>query len=62
MGNRLIFQDANFHVMLQITSITATLHEERWFATSEIGTDVIKHRSAEPGVGCLAFGSNSFPC
>jgi len=26
------------------------------------GTEVIKHKSAEPGVGREAFGSNSLPC
>ncbi|ACF69119.1 hypothetical protein SeHA_C3359 [Salmonella enterica subsp. enterica serovar Heidelberg str. SL476] len=30
--------------------------------TSFIGVDVIKHKSADPGVGLLAFGSNSISC
>ncbi len=39
--------------------MTVMLHAERWFTTSDSGTGVIKHKSAEPGVGCSAFGSNS---
>lgn len=33
----------------------------RWAATVVRGVLVMRHRSADPGVGVLALGSNSFP-
>jgi len=43
------------------TSITATPQRSRCAITSGIGVVAIKHRSAEPGVGVVAFGSISRP-
>jgi len=42
-------------------SSTATPQDLMWRITSSIGVAVITQKSAEPGVGLSAFGSNSRP-
>jgi hypothetical protein len=39
----------------------STQHTSRCSTTSAIGVFVRKHRSAEPGIGTAALGSNSRP-
>lgn len=48
-------------VRLTAPSMTWIPRERRYAMTSGNGTDVIKHGSAELGVGLSAFGSNSLP-
>ena len=43
-------------------SSIATPREFRCSMTSDRVDSVTKHKSAEPGVACTAFGSNSLPC
>jgi catechol 2,3-dioxygenase-like lactoylglutathione lyase family enzyme len=61
------------HLVLTVSNIETTCHFYQTVlgfeviifkgnSTSEMGVSEIKHKSADPGVGCNAFGSNSLPC
>ena len=55
-----LFSKTSVGLMILLVSLIAT-DTLRWAETVVRGVLVIRHRSADPGVGLLAFGSNSFP-
>jgi catechol 2,3-dioxygenase-like lactoylglutathione lyase family enzyme len=50
------------HLVLTVSNIETTCHFYQTVLGFEMGVSEIKHKSADPGVGCNAFGSNSLPC